>query len=245
MARIRTIKPEFPQSESMGRVSREARLLFIMLWTICDDAGRTRAASRMLASLLYPYDDDAGKRMEGWLKELEREKCIVRYKIEGSTYLEICKWLNHQKIDKPSASKIPPFANVREDSRESREDSSGDLDLDLDLDQGPKDQGPVEGARKRAATRTCPDDFALTDEMVGWAKSQCPGIDIDRETAAFRDYTFASAKTDWVKTWRNWMRKAKPAGNVRPSRYDELMGQRKPASQEPSAAALFLTGGKA
>ena len=25
MARIRTIKPEFPQSESMGRVGREAR----------------------------------------------------------------------------------------------------------------------------------------------------------------------------------------------------------------------------
>jgi hypothetical protein len=104
---------------------------------------------------------------------------------------------------------------------------------------------PGELARKRAATRTCPDDFALTDEMIGWATSQCPGIDIDRETAAFKDYTFASAKTDWVKTWRNWMRKAKPAGNVRPSRYDELMGQRKPASQEPSAAALFLTGGKA
>ena len=49
MARIRTIKPEFPQSESMGRVSRDARLLFVQLWCICDDHGRTRAASRMLA----------------------------------------------------------------------------------------------------------------------------------------------------------------------------------------------------
>jgi hypothetical protein len=59
MARIRTIKPEFPQSESMGRISRDARLLFVQLWCICDDHGRTRAASRMLASLLFPYDDDA------------------------------------------------------------------------------------------------------------------------------------------------------------------------------------------
>jgi hypothetical protein len=222
MARIRTIKPEFPQSESMGRVSREARLLFILLWTICDDAGRTRAASRMLASLLYPYDDDAGKRMEGWLKELEREKCIVRYKIEGSTYLEICKWLNHQKIDKPSASKIPPFANVREDSRESREDSSGDLDLDLDLDQGPKDQGPGEGARKRAATRKCPDDFTLTEGMRMWASNNCPTVNVDEETEAFRDYTFATGKTDWAGTWRNWMRKAKPMNGSRPTRYEEL-----------------------
>lgn len=110
MARIRTIKPEFPQSESMGRVSREARLCFVLLWTICDDSGRTRASSRMLASLLYPYDDDAGKRIDGWLTELETENCIVRYEIDGNTYLEVRNWLNHQRIDKPSASKIPPFA---------------------------------------------------------------------------------------------------------------------------------------
>jgi hypothetical protein len=74
VARIRTIKPEFPQSESMGNVSRDARLLFVLLWTLCDDSGRTRAASRMLASLLYPYDDDAPGLIDGWLGELEREK---------------------------------------------------------------------------------------------------------------------------------------------------------------------------
>ena len=110
MARIRTLKPEFPQSESMGRVSREARLCFVLLWTICDDSGRTRASSRMLASLRSPYAEDAGKRIDGWLTELETENCIVRYEIDGNTYLEVRNWLNHQRIDKPSASKIPPFA---------------------------------------------------------------------------------------------------------------------------------------
>jgi len=120
MARIRTIKPEFPQSESMGMVSRDARLLFIQLWTLCDDSGRARAASRMLASLLFPYDDDAPGLISGWLAELEREGCIVRYSADGSQYLQVCNWLNHQKIDKPSASKIPAFdessrilANIR------------------------------------------------------------------------------------------------------------------------------------
>jgi hypothetical protein len=43
----------------MGKVSRDARLLYINLWTIVDDAGITRAPSRMLTSLLYPHDDDA------------------------------------------------------------------------------------------------------------------------------------------------------------------------------------------
>lgn len=114
MARIRTIKPEFPQSESMGRVSRDARLLFVLLWTICDDAGKARAPSRMLASLLYPYDDDAPKLIGGWLDELEREGCIVRYEVDGNSYLQVTKWLEHQKIDHPSKSRLP---DPREDSR--------------------------------------------------------------------------------------------------------------------------------
>lgn len=121
MARIRTIKPDFPHSESMGRVSRDARLLFVMLWTIADDAGRLRGNSRMLASLLFPYDDDAGSLIGGWLDELEREGCIARYSVDGGAYVEIRNWLNHQKIDKPSASKIPAnpgdSENPREDSR--------------------------------------------------------------------------------------------------------------------------------
>jgi hypothetical protein len=108
MGRIRTIKPEFPHSESIGRLSRDARLLFVQLWTVCDDHGRARAASRMLASLLFPYDDDAPKLIEDWLLELEGEKCIIRYHVEDDTYLEVCNWLKHQKIDHPSASKFPP-----------------------------------------------------------------------------------------------------------------------------------------
>jgi hypothetical protein len=120
MARIRTIKPEFPQSESMGRVSRDARLLFVMLWPICDDHGRTRAASRMLASLLFPYDDDAPGLIDSWLEELEREGCITRYSVNGSTFLQVNNWLIHQKIDKPSKPQFPEptegFASIREDS---------------------------------------------------------------------------------------------------------------------------------
>jgi hypothetical protein len=121
MARIRTIKPEFPQSESIGALSRDARLLFIQLWTIVDDAGRSRAASRMLASLLYPYDDDAAGLIDGWLAELEQSGFVRRYIFEGSTYLEVSNWLKHQKIDHPSASRFPAYspdlAKPREDSR--------------------------------------------------------------------------------------------------------------------------------
>lgn len=143
MARIRTIKPEFPQSESMGRVGRESRLCFILLWTIADDEGRLRGNSRMLSSLLYPYDDDAKDKIEGWLTELSTEGCIARYEVSGASYIQIESWLDHQKIDKPSASKIPEkhansrrLSKPRDDSirkgregkgEEGGEDSCGDL----------------------------------------------------------------------------------------------------------------------
>lgn len=140
MARIRTIKPEFPQSESMGNVSREARLCFIMLWTIADDSGRLRGASRMLASLLFPYDSDAPSHIDVWLDELCQEGCITRYECDGAQYIEISKWLEHQKIDRPSSSKIPPPRDNSRTVAKPREPSCEDLRT--------KDQGPKEPARE-------------------------------------------------------------------------------------------------
>ena len=149
MARIRTIKPEFPHSESMGRVSREARLCFILLWTIADDAGRLRGNSRMLASLLYPYDDDAKKYIDAWLDQLSVEGCIARYEVDGTNYVQVLNWLNHQKIDKPSASKLPPFAEPSRKLANPREHSATDQDQGRDLDQG-KDQEVDRKSRSRA-----------------------------------------------------------------------------------------------
>lgn len=165
MARIRTIKPEFPQSETMGRVSRDARLLFIQLWTVADDSGRTRGHSRVLASLLYPYDDDARDLLPGWLDELEDVGAIRRYIVGGDTYLEICNWLKHQKIDKPSGPKCPGFA---EGSPRIREPSSGDRDRDHDPDhyQDHEGKGPTSAipktespARKKVSRETPPQEF--------------------------------------------------------------------------------------
>ena len=160
MARIRTIKPEFPQSESMGAISRDARLLFCLLWTVCDDEGRTRGASRMLASLLFPYDDDAPSLIEGWLSELESVQCIVRYSVAGSTYLQVCNWLIHQKIDKPSKSRLPAFGEGSRILAKPRETSAPDLGpRTVDLGAGKAQQAfPPEAAETDHVLTTSPVD---------------------------------------------------------------------------------------
>ena len=108
--RIRSIKPEFWSSESVGRLSRDARLLFIGLWSLADDSGRLRGALTYIAGSLLAYDGDAVGKVGGWVEELEREKMVRRYKCgDGNTYLDIPNWLKHQKIERPSASKLPAF----------------------------------------------------------------------------------------------------------------------------------------
>ncbi len=146
MPRIRTIKPEFPQSQSIGRVSREARLCFILLWTLADDSGRLRGHSRMLASLLYPYDDDAPARIPLWLDELEREGCIQRYEVNSDSYVSICNWLIHQKIDKPTKSKLPTPQESSRGLANPRERSSEDQGSRIK--EGIKDQGVYLEARE-------------------------------------------------------------------------------------------------
>lgn len=234
MARIRSIKPEFPQSESMGNVSRDARLLFVMLWPICDDHGRTRAASRMLASTLFPYDDDAPSQIDSWLAELEREKCIRRYEVNGSAYLEICNWLTHQKIDKPSKPQFPepsiPFESLREDSSEEGKGKEGkgrDIgapapsappppgDPPPGDDEPPADDKPGRGKPTPAQGSRIDPEWTPTREQLGWARTETQGLDIDvpKEALKFRDHWLAKAgkearKVDWEATWRTWIRNA-------------------------------------
>jgi hypothetical protein len=110
----------------------------------------------MLASLLFPYDDDAKSLIEGWLGELENEQCLVRYKIGGDSYIQLTNWLIHQKIDKPSKSKIPVFNESSRILSNPREVSSGDqgsrikdqgedqVEANASVDSGAKAAPPVD-----------------------------------------------------------------------------------------------------
>lgn len=167
MGRIRTIKPEFPQSETVGKLSREARLLFVQLWTFVDDEGRSRAASRMLASLLYPYDDDAPSLIDHWLDELEANGCLQRYEVDETKYLEITNWSKHQKVDHPTKSRIPAF---------SREFAKPREPLAPDLGPRTMDQGDltVSCAKSAAADeiKLAFDNYNALAERIGLSRAQ-------------------------------------------------------------------------
>jgi len=234
MARIRTIKPEFTQSESIGRLSRDARLLFIQIWTIVDDEGRARASSRGLASGLYPFDDDARDLIGGWLAELSREKLITRYEVDGSTYLVVNNWQKHQKIDRPTASRLPGFDEasrvIDEQSTKPRAPLAADL-VPSTMDHGPRTVDRGEGEREqvrapaqpehqptsrpKAAERGTrwPADAVVPDDWVEEAEayrehSRLPAIDLKTEAAKFAHYWASKSGSGATKIdWkRTWLK---------------------------------------
>lgn len=114
MARMRTVKPEFFRSATIGKLDRDARLLFIGMWTEADDHGRGLAEPRHLAGSLFPFDRDVNERkISKWLRELvdvvcsDGERGLVRlYDANGSTYYAIRNWW-HQKVNRPGAPRYP------------------------------------------------------------------------------------------------------------------------------------------
>ncbi|MES2488530.1 MAG: hypothetical protein V4607_01975 [Pseudomonadota bacterium] len=120
----------------------------------------------MLARTLYPYDDgeDGSVRttrrdVETWLDELEHECCVERYEIDGADYIQVCNWLNHQKIDKPTKSKIsPPGESSRRVARII--EASSTEGKGSSLLEGSGKEGMVAPADAAAP----PLEFSLTDD---------------------------------------------------------------------------------
>jgi hypothetical protein len=110
MARIRTIKPEFWESESIASLSHSARLLFICCWNIADDSGRLRWNATYLNSQAFAYDELENSAVNEMMNELIKADLIVTYdageKIK-STYAYVINWRKHQVINRPQDSKYP------------------------------------------------------------------------------------------------------------------------------------------
>jgi hypothetical protein len=108
MARIRTIKPEFFTSLTVANLTVEARLTFIGLWTHVDDDGRAVDDARLIKAAVWPLDDRVAADIERDLQALTDASLIVRYKVGGRSYLAVRTWREHQRINRPTKSKLPP-----------------------------------------------------------------------------------------------------------------------------------------
>ena len=110
--RIRTIKPDFWRSNDIAALSVEDRLLFIGLWSYVDDNGVGRDEPQLIQCDLYPLDPftEASVRVHAGLKRLSQRGLITRYEgPDGRKYLQVVTWDKHQKINRPSKSRLPRY----------------------------------------------------------------------------------------------------------------------------------------
>lgn len=110
MARIRTIKPEFWSDEKLSECSLSARLTFIGLWTFADDEGRMEYQPARLRMQIFPCGSVTLGKLREYLGELTECSVIRIYVVDGKEYLDIPRFAKHQRINRPTPSRLPEYS---------------------------------------------------------------------------------------------------------------------------------------
>ena len=114
MARIRTVKPEFWMNEDLASVSESARLLAIGVLNLADDEGWLKCHPKLIEGSLFPFSEPSVSVHE-CLIQLQNIGYLAIYKsVDGKEYAHVVKFNEHQKINRPTPSKIKDAAGLTE-----------------------------------------------------------------------------------------------------------------------------------
>jgi hypothetical protein len=116
VARIRTIKPELRRSLTVAAWPFEVRYAWVLLLGYLDDYGRGVDDLRLLVADMFPLDRAVTeRRIDEWLDlmcakppEEDEPPALCRYEVHGRRLLHATKWREHQKINRPTRSKLAP-----------------------------------------------------------------------------------------------------------------------------------------
>ena len=235
--RIRTIRPEFYQSESVGSMTWKARLVFINLWSYVEDNGVNLDNPRLFRGQCMPYDDSVLDDIEDAFAELEQCGSIIRYERDGKRLLFVPgfeKWQNIQRPgtchylppdgwDKRGCKIIPDDSGqLQEHSCESPDDS-GQLHY-CSRSRSSSRSGKKEEENKfsssKEITADCYHDSiecAVTDRTIA---SEYANLDVTDawNTFASRHYGENRTIADWTRLWKGWCQRRANMSGTPPSK---------------------------
>lgn len=234
MPRIRSVKPEYPQHRKVRKVSRDARLLNIHLWNLADDEGRLQELVPWIIGAIFPGDEDVVPEvLRGWLEELHEVGLIVRYEVDGENYIQCHDWDDHQRINKPSRSVLPPFQADSGRLPESSRNAPGTLPEDSRGEGKGRDKEEEGKGSAREADSAPPawanicqalDRVAFTRDLtspnpkaVAKVCEEFAVFDLDHLVGKFEHYWTegpgakkAFPQKDVVWAWRLWLEREDP-----------------------------------
>lgn len=237
--RIRTIRPEFYQSESVGSMTWKTRLIFINLWSYVEDNGVNLDNPRLFRGQCMPYDDSVLDDIEDAFAELEQCGSIIRYERDGKRLLFIPgfeKWQNIQRPgtchylppdgwDKRGCKIIPDDSGqLQEHSCESPDDSGQLHDCSRSRSRSSSRSGKKEEENKfsssKEITADCYHDsieYAATDRTIA---SEYANLDVTGAWSAFASRHQDETRTvnDWTRLWKGWCQRRANMSGIPPSK---------------------------
>ena len=239
MARIRSIKPDFwGDSKLASELTRDQRLFYIGLWNEADDEGRFLAHPRRLLGAIFPYEEDLSESFtEASLKVLSDTGRLTLYSVNGEPYGQLTKFEEHQKINRPSKSRIPSpdsaladahtaftessvkphvLARAREEQGTgNREQGTGSISAEPKVDSTPNGGGIL----IHLPTNRKGENYAVPNHQADEWRELYPAVSVDAELRKMRGWLLANA--DRRKTSRgmprfiaNWLARQQDRGGT-------------------------------
>lgn len=231
------MKPEFWEDETIGSLSRDARLLFIATWNLADDTGVLRWSAPYLKASVFMYDDDLDVlRVGDLMEELAKNELVRRFTVEktGQVLAQVVNFTKHQVINRPQPTKFPrPPWEVGSSVNDSLNDSLIPPGLFTVGREGKgkerKGEGKETRATRSARSTTFPESFEISSEALETLR-QKHALDISwsNEFEKFRNYHQAKGSqfVDWNAAWRTWVGKAVEYAKQAPTPTGKAGGQR-------------------
>lgn len=109
MARKRMVSPEFFTSRPLNLLPVQTMVTFAGLWCYVDDMGRGEDDTVMIKAAIWARRRGVTEaRVETDLAALDQSMLVCRYGVAGYALLHVINWSEHQKINHPTESKLPP-----------------------------------------------------------------------------------------------------------------------------------------
>lgn len=103
------ISPEFFTSKTLNALPVQAMVTFAGLWCYVDDMGRGDDDAEMIKAAVWVRRRSVTEgKVTTDLAALDNAYLICRYEVNRFPLLHVINWSEHQKINHPTESKIPP-----------------------------------------------------------------------------------------------------------------------------------------
>ena len=236
--RIRTTRPEYYTSPTVGEMTWDARLVFHDLWSYVEDNGVNYDSARLFKSACMPYDgDQVIDRIEAAFDELARLGCIIRYERDGHRLLFIPGFRKWQRVPHPGVCHfLPPegydrmgFTTSNESLTTSNESLTTSRAFSRSSSRSNSEKKEEENKfssskeNEESVTDSTADDYILSDDKHAAdvrISRDYPGLDLVDAWGAFMQHHQGATRTtsEWTRLWKGWCKRRATMSGIPPSK---------------------------